>query len=536
MKNKLTLSALVFTAMGLMVLNGCGPVRPHENSEGHISKGEIKVDNDIPAPVAKTVLLPAPRTRPRLETYTVIVNDVPVKELLFSMARDAKLNLDIHEDIAGNVTLNAIDQTLPQILERLVKQVDVRYELEDGNLRIRADLPYIRTYKVDYVNMSRESKGEVRVATTLGSTGQGSVGSDGGSAGGSGDNSSLTEVVNKSDNKFWETLAGNISSLIARVSEKNDKNQVIVNKETGLIAVNATYKQHVVVQGFLDQVLTSAKRQVLIEATIAEIKLSERYQSGVDWSLLASDPTDGISLVSEVTGANLASSPFTSLTIADKLSGDQLGITLRALEEFGDVKVLSSPKVMAINNQSALLKVVDNYVYFEMNIETTSTQVTSNTTLETEIRTVPVGFVMSVTPYINEHDMVTLNIRPTISRVIDKVEDPNPAFKNAGIVSEIPVIQVREIESVLQVGSGDTAIIGGLMQDTVNDQARGVPYLSKIPVLGALFRYEDDISTKSELVIFIRPVVIKEASLTSDLAEYQRYMPPENAKKEDKHN
>ena len=542
MKTKITQKALISLAIGALMLNGCGPVRPHENSEGHINNSVVKVDDNIPAPVEKTVLLPEPKARPKLETYTVIVNDVPVKELLFSMARDAKLNLDIHDDIEGNVTLNAIDQTLPQILERLVKQADIRYELEDDNLRIRADTPYIRTYKVDYVNMARESKGEVRVATTLGSTGQGAVGSGSGSGASSGssgssggDNSSLTAVVNTSDNKFWETLKGNIELLIKKTGDTDIKDKVIVNKETGIIAVNATHKQHEIIQGFVDQVLTNAKRQVLIEATIAEIKLSDRYQSGVDWTRLASDPADGITLLTDVTGANLASAPFTSLTVANTSSGgDQLGVTLKALEEFGDVQVLSSPKVMAINNQSALLKVVDNFVYFEMNIETTSTQATTNTTLETEIRTVPVGFVMSVTPYINEHDMVTLNIRPTISRIIDKVEDPNPAFKNAGIVSEVPVIQVREIESVLQVGSGDTAIIGGLMQDTVNDLSRGVPFLSKIPLLGALFRYEDDESIKSELVIFIKPVVIREASLTGDLAEYQRFLPAANVKKEDK--
>jgi general secretion pathway protein D len=532
------------------MLSACGLTRSLEESAGHINKGSIDKSGEIPAAISKITLLPEPETRPKLETYTVVVSDVPVKDLLFSMARDANLNIDIYNNIKGNVSLNAIDQTLPQILERLTKQVDIRYELDDGTLKVSADTPYIRIYKIDYVNMSRESKGVVRVATTLGSTGQGSIGrQSAGSGGGSGgssrasqNNSSATEIRNKSANTFWVTLTKNIEKFlkeeptIIEQIESGDKKQritteidisdsVIVNQETGLIAVRAKQKQHKDISQFIDNVLINARRQVLIKATIAEIKLSDRYQSGVDWSLVASDPSSGVSFASDFRGANLGQSPFSSLTITDVVGGDQLSITLRALEQFGDVKILSSPKVMAINNQPAILKVVDNFVYFEMDVNTSTNQTSTTTTFETQIKTVPVGFVMSVTPYINENDVVTLNIRPTISRIIDTVADPNPEFKRANVISEVPVIQVREIESVLQINSGDTAIIGGLMQDTKNDIARGVPLLSDIPFIGGLFSYVDDRREKSELIVFIKPVVIKRVSLSGDLFEYQKFLP-----------
>ena len=539
---------ILITTHLLFVLLACGLTKPPEESEGHITKKMIGNNGEIPETVSKTVLLPEPELTPKLETYTVIVSDVPVKDLLFSMARDANINIDIHSDIEGRVTLNAIDQTLPQILQRLVNQVDIRYELEDGTLKVSADTPYMRTYKIDYVNMARETRGVVRVATTLGSTGQGNIGetsSGGGSSKGSSgeNNSSSTEVINVSSNDFWKTLTENIKKFIKESpaankgdsnTDKNntassggdDKNNVIVNKETGLIAARATSKQHKSISEFIDNVLVNAKRQVLIEATIAEIKLSDRYQAGVDWSLVAEDPTSGVSFATDLREANLGQSPFSSLTVADTIGGDELSITLRALEQFGDVKVLSSPKVMAINNQPAVLKVVDNFVYFEMDVQSSSTDNTVVTTFETEIKTVPVGFVMSVTPYINENEVVTLNIRPTISRIIDRIADPNPEFKRVNVVSEVPVIQVREIESVLQINSGDTAIIGGLMQDTKNDTTKGVPILSDIPFIGGLFSYEDDLREKSELIVFIRPVVVKHASLTGDLSEYQKFLPP----------
>lgn len=530
-------SNLLIAALAIM-LASCGPTRPPEPSEGHLDKVDNTV-SDIPAAVSQTTLLPVPEVRPELETYTVVVSGVSTKDLLFSMARDAQINLDIHDDIEGTVTLNAIDQTLEQILERIAQQADIRYSIEENTLRVRADKPYLETYKVDYVNITRESKGVVRVATSIGSTGQGNIGDDTGSSGSSDseNNSSLTEVNLKSDNKFWETLTHNIVEILTGADDENsatpteskegaaDNDDVIVNRETGIIMIRATYKEHQKIQTFIDQVLTNSKRQVMVEATIAEIKLADRYQAGIDWSLIASDASSGVNILTDFRGSNLATSPFSSVTLNDTISGDQVSLTLRALEQFGDVQVLSSPKVMAINNQPAILKVVDNIVYFEMDVDTSISDSQSLTTFETEIKTVPVGFVMSVTPYINEHDVVTLNIRPTISRVIDSVEDPNPAFKNADVVSQVPVIQVREIESILTINSGDTAVIGGLMQDTVNDKSQGVPFLSSIPFIGALFRYEDDYREKSELVIFIRPIVINHASLTGDLSDYQKFLP-----------
>lgn len=520
--------SIVFTCMWIA---GCGPTRPPEKSQGHLNMSDIASTENIPLPVTQTTILPEPKVRPKLETYTVIVSEVPARELLFSIARDAKINLDIHNDITGNVTLNAIDQTLPQILDRISKQVNIRYEIEDANLRVRFDTPFLRSYTIEYVNMARETVGEIRVASTLESTGKADIGgssSSGGSQGkSSGDNSSSTGVKNKSVNAFWETLELNIRQIISKDIAKTGANveNVIVNKETGIVIVRATQKEHTIIQQFVDEVLGNAKRQVLIEATIAEIRLSDRYQAGVDWSLIASDPTDGISFSSNFRDGNLSSSPVSTLTVNDIVSGDALTVTLSALEQFGDVQVLSSPKVMAINNQPAVLKVVDNLVYFETDVETTSNNNVTVSFVETTIKTVPVGFIMSVTPYISSDDVVTLNIRPTISRVINSVNDPNPAFEDAGVVSAVPVIQVREIESILQINTGDTAIIGGLMQDSINDTSSGVPFLSSIPIIGGLFSYTDKSREKSELVIFIKPVVINHASVATELSEYQKYFP-----------
>ena len=528
------------------ILTSCGMTRPPEMSAGHISEGK-EVKGDIPSIAQNPVTLPLPNKRKSLETYTVIVSDVPLKSLLFSIARDAGINLDLHDDIKGRVSINAIEQTLPQILERLSEQANIRYEIKENYLLVREDKPFFRTYKVDYVNMERKSSSTVRVATTLGSTGSNDIGSSSASSsGGSGsgssqDNSSMTEIKNESLNSFWKTLEGNIIKLIAddkndgknsNKSNENSNKNVVINKEGGVVVVKATAKQHKKLQAFIDQVVNNAKRQVLIEATIAEIKLSDRYQSGVDWSALSGDPKSGVSFSTDLRGANIGTTPFTALSLTDLAGENQLSVTLRALEKFGDVKVLSSPKVMAINNQPAILKVVDNFVYFELNVNSSVNTNVAVTTFDTQIKAVPVGFVMSVIPYINENGVVTLNIRPTISRIIDTVDDPNPEFAKANVSSKVPVIQVREIESILQVNSGDTAIIGGLMQDTVNENTTGVPILSSLPLIGNLFSYRDDAHEKSELIIFIRPVVVTQASLKNDLHVYKQYLPKNISSKE----
>ncbi|UCB55397.1 MAG: pilus (MSHA type) biogenesis protein MshL [Thiotrichales bacterium] len=524
-------SSLMF---GLLAVAGCGASNPPQVSDGHLLPDEPSKET-IPEPVSRVAVLPKPEPRPDLETYTVVVHDVPIRELLFSMARDAKLNLDIENDIEGNVTMNAIDQTLPKILDRIAQQTSIRYQLVEDTLRVQADTPYLKTYSVGYLNMARLSSGSVEVSSEISSTGMGygeggQSGGGSGGKGGQGGNDSNSKVRNSSNNQFWRSLTVNISNIVGETvkagkgDDVDTSDRIIVNRESGMIAVKATSKQHELVQGFIDRVLDSVQRQVLIEATIAEVRLSDRYQAGIDWSLVTSDPNTATT--QDLLGGNLGSTPFFSFNIAETVSGNPLNITLKALETFGDVKVLSSPKVMAINNQSALLKVVDNEVYFTTNVEAVPGSVNQNSTvaIDTDVNTVPVGLVMAVTPFIDENEVVTLNVRPTISRIIDFVADPNPALAEAGVTSEIPVIQVREIESVLKIENGDTAVIGGLMQDVIDKSSTGVPILSSIPLVGALFRYQDDQYVKSELVIFIRPVVTKDASLTGDFKEYRKYL------------
>jgi len=517
----------LITYVVVLLLTACQSTPSQQTNEAAGQSGPAALANksDIPKPVRKATALPVPTPEVKESLHTVVVNDVPLRDLLFSLARDADLNLDLDGNTDGRVTLNAINQPLALILDRIAENNDLRYYIRDGILRIQKDLPFIRNYQIDYLNITRNSVASVSVSTQISATGKGAGSDEAG--GGQGDNNSSTLVKNISEQNFWESLESNIVTILGAPADMQGAHpDIMVNRGAGIIGVRANSRKQKEVQALIDHIQTSSQRQVLIEATIAEVKLSDSYQAGIDWTKLSQEVGDSWAINQTLTDLALLDRPTFNFTVSrDDSNGDTMQGTLSALQTFGDVSVMSSPKIMAMNNQTALLKVVDNLVYFTVDVNIDEGDDTSGRlyTYESEIHTVPVGFVMGVTPFVSETGEVTLNVRPTISRVIGQQRDPNPALAEANVVSEVPVIQVREVESILKVNSGDVAVIGGLMQDEIANNSRGVPGLSKLPVLGPLFRYQDDNKTKTELVIFIKPVVVRHASLEKDFKGYQPF-------------
>jgi len=198
------------------------------------------------------------------------------------------------------------------------------------------------------------------------------------------------------------------------------------------------------------------------------------------------------------------------------------------LDEFGNVRIMSSPQLMVLNNQTATLKVVENIVYFEINVEPGAVSLAAvvDPAIETTAVTLPVGIVMAVTPQISSSGMISLNIRPTISRVTEFVNDPNPEIANAGQVNPVPQIEIREMESMLRLVDGQIGVLGGLMQDISADGVDGLPGVSNVPGIGAAFKTTTKEYQKTELVIFIQPTIIQNPSLDGDLSRYRQYLNP----------
>ena len=569
---RISLTGVVF------VLGACAHA-PIPQSDTHLRAEEPAPSGTVPAPVQISTILPKPKPTQRPETYSVVVNGVKAQELLFALARDAKLNIDVHPGITGTVTLNAIEQTLPQLLSRISRQVDMRWELDGPNLIVMPDSPYLHTYRIDYVNMERLALGTVGVSSQIG-TAAGGAGGGGAAGGAGGGNSSSTTVRNTSENKFWATLEKNIKDILHETDKVlptggapqpaalqvtlgapgtapapaapnvnfREAAAVMINAEASLVIVRATSRQHEKIQEFLDQVMANVKRQVLIEATIAEVQLNNQYQQGIDWSVLR---TRGLTSVfgnqissgnvstvpifpPGVTGqppANLPSAPgFPNLLTLAVSRGTNIAGVLQLLESFGTVRVLSSPKLSVLNNQTALLRVVDNIVYFNVSVTIAPGNLNSNSVTATNTTpvTVPVGFVMNVTPQISDNDTILLNVKPTTTRLVKFVPDPNPDLARAGVQNLVPQLRMREMESLIKVNSGQIAVLGGLIEDSVNDVEDTIPIINTIPFIGSLFSSRNRNNAKTELIVFLRPIVVKDPSIDGDFRAFRDMLPGEN--------
>lgn len=572
-----------------LILGACGTL-PVAKVDGHL-KTETPTtppsarSANAPQPVRQVPLPPPPQARVEEVKYSVTVKDVPVQDLLFAISRDTKVNIDVHGGIEGRVTLNAIDQTLKQILTRVGKQVDMRFDVDGSNIVVMPDSPYLKLYRVDYVNMNRDSTGSIGVQTQV--VGPAGVGGAAAGGAGGGQNSSTVKLENSSKNRFWESLEKNIRDMLretdkllpegssetvvrgasqgattaatraqATGSARTAANRattvtgpgetqtqsesvsqtltfreaasVIMNPETGTIAVRATSRQHERVGEFIEQIAGSARRQVLIEATVVEVLLSDNYQGGVDWSALGIDKL-GYTIRQNLTGPRLGESPFFSVEYNNPRAavGGSISSVTKLLNTYGKTRVLSSPKIMTLNNQTAVMKVVENKVYFTVQSTVTPGQQgqAALVVYTSTPNVVPEGFVMNVTPQISDRDMVNLNVRPSVTRITGFARDPNPDLARANVTNQIPEIQTREFESMLRLVSGQTAMMGGLMQDSFANNRDGLPVLSRIPVVGDAVSFRNDTGRKSEFVVFLRATVIRDASVETDMADYKRFLP-----------
>jgi general secretion pathway protein D len=297
---------------------------------------------------------------------------------------------------------------------------------------------------------------------------------------------------------------------------------VMTNQETGVISVRGTSRQHQKVQEFISKVTTNARRQVMIEVTVVEVTLADGYEQGINWTKLG----QGFSLGKAATLLSSPSSQIKAFGLTYKNNSRDLTVELSLLEMYGATKVLSSPKLSVLNNQTATLKVSTDVVYFYVKGDTTAVgnNAAAIATYTTTPQTVSVGFFMSITPQISDTGTVTLNVRPSLSSIEKMVPDPNPALKG-GLENNVPQIRTREMESMMRLEAGEIGVLGGLMEDTLANQVGRVPGVGAIPFIGELFNTRKNAVQKTELVIFIRPTVINDPSVNGDFSGLRNNLP-----------
>jgi MSHA biogenesis protein MshL len=307
-----------------------------------------------------------------------------------------------------------------------------------------------------------------------------------------------------------------------------------VNKQAGMVTAFANDRAHKELEAYLAKVKRTVTSQVLIEAKILEVSLNDQFSAGIDWqAVIGSEglarftgPVSGGTLVNPT---NIVSNrPIIDLSSVSGATnsnffaaylGNDIQALVNAIQGFGTVKALASPRMTVLNNQSAVMNVATNRVFFEIDINRTeATTTTAGTTeIDSEIRNVPEGVLMNVIPSIDlDTRSVSLSLRPTITRIVAERQDPAVSFVAPEIASLIPELNVQEIDSVIKVNSGQAIVLGGLLQDRVETLTEGVPVVSEVPVFGNLFKKKGDSIQKTELVILLKATIVENGNTVHD--------------------
>jgi MSHA biogenesis protein MshL len=471
---------------------------------------------------------------PRLTSLTAVNQDVAV--VVRELARNFGLQYQIDPEVRGLVNTTLRNRTLPEALAVIMPQ-GVSYQIENGVLKVGPTRLATRILSLDYVALSRVGTASTVIQRRLGVTGGGGIGNSnagavasaafgGGGAGGNGGGADVIFAMSVAD--VWEEIRVAVEALLfdaAAVDPRTsgspstggtnigsagrpfsrvtaDGRRLIINPIAGTITVTAMPSQLEQIETFIRAFESSIQRQVLIEAKIVEVNLDRSFQFGIDWNAMAKAGTASLGVRATPPGTQR-----TAGNVEFTLAGGpgQISAVLNALSSQGDVRVLSSPRVSALNNQRAVFDVTTGEIVFNV---TTTLFLNANGTTTPQQQVTPqqvnVGIVLDVLPQIGADNSVTMNIRPVVTSV-----SRTATFTTAdGAVFQAPVIDTRESDTMARLRAGETIIIGGLMQTRREKIRSGVPGLRSIPLLGRLFTTYTDVERKAELVIFLTPTII----------------------------
>lgn len=452
------------------------------------------------------------------QKISVSINDtLPLKQAFLTMSEQTKVDLQLDPDIKTSLVFSAYNQRLIDIIHDICELAGLRYSIINNSIRIEQDTPYPANYNAQFLNMARSSKAQVSIATDVFSAAKEGYSNL--------DNGSNSTVSAKSENNFWEEVTGNLETIL---NDGNDSSFTI-HKQGGIISVRATSRQHKLIEQYLENLKQAISTQVLIEAKVIEVNLKDEFKAGINWQKL----TGGITRLDmplgtiAQQGAHITPGAAQHQMLSFGIQQHDFSSILKAIQQFGTCQTLSSPRLTVLNNQQAILKIAQNQVYFRLkydkeyniNIERESINVSS------DIQTVPIGLVMAVQPSIDyETGDIILSLRPTISRLNHSVSDPavSIALANSkdGTINNthslIPVVEVREIDSILRITSGEVAVLGGLMESRNNVESAKVPIAGDLPLLGKLFTAESEINEVVELVILLKATIVQDRETLSN--------------------
>ncbi|CAI2290193.1 pilus (MSHA type) biogenesis protein MshL [Vibrio parahaemolyticus] len=456
--------------------------------------------------------------------FRIQANAVEARSFFASLVKGTEYSVAIHPAVQGNITVNLSDVTLDEVLS--VVQNMYGYDVMKSGKVIQVYPAGMRTVTipVDYLQFKRSGRSLTSIVT--GSVTSAGTSSSGGSSDSSdssdsnnsnnsnnGNDSSTTstggtriETITESD--FWPMLQQAVANLIG--SGKGQS--VVVTPQAGVITVRAFPDDIREVREFLGVSQERMQRQVILEAKILEVTLSDGYQQGINWSNLSASIGNSGSII-----VNRPASALPPLDAIGTLLGGQTNVTisdgnfeavLNFMSTQGDLNVLSSPRITAANNQKSVIKVgTDQYFVTELSSNAGNGE-NSNAVPEVELTPFFSGISLDVTPQIDNKGNVFLHVHPAVIEVTEEVKQLNLGGDFQNIQLPLAKSSIRESDSVIRAKDGDVVVIGGLMKQQNVEQVSKVPFLGDVPALGHLFRNTSNVTQKTELVILLKPTVV----------------------------
>lgn len=552
------LKPIAIVSAALLLLSACDatlPTRDSTSKRGDLTRSNIEstlemaAENVAPAP--KPVLprakpAPAKPTMPEAARFNLNSEDTPAKAFFMALVDQTNHNIVVHPDVTGNISLMLQDVTVHEVLDVVSDVYGYSYRRNAAGFIVLPATLQSRIFQINYLNLQRSGISRTRVSSGQVSESRDSRQNNSGVSGAMGevqlgsssrDNQQISGsgIETSYEADFWSELQDTLEQIIGDA----DGHQVVVNSQTGVIVVRAMPEKLRSIGDYLKTIQDIAQRQVVLEAKIVEVQLSDGFRSGINWIAVSQNrsgdtftfgqqaPPPGLGGdLDNLGGDPVTIQPgnpitgFTTETLGSAFAmafdvGD-FNAFLELLELQGETRVLSSPRVSTLNNQKAVIKAGTDEFFVTDISSNTVTGTSSTTSKDVELTPFFSGIALDVTPQISADGEVTLHIHPTVSEVIDQQK----ILTVSGETDTLPLAfsEIRESDSIVKARSGQIIVIGGLMRNSIKDESFGTPVLSKIPGVGNLFKSKRSVEQKTELVILLKPIVVDSDDVWTQMA------------------
>jgi len=501
---------------------------------------------DMPPVVAETL-------EPR---FDLVVNRASARDVLLSMVADTRYSMLLPNDLSGEITVNLKAVTVPEALSALRQLYGYEYRIEGTRIFIQSQNMQTRIMKVNYLNSVRKGGSDIRVIsgsvadnTSSNSNSNSNSNNSSSNSSSSGSNATsfvMSKISTTEQSDFWSELSAAVGTILGGKEGRS----VVLSPQSGVMVVRALPSELSQIEAFLHASQISLERQVVIEAKIIEVTLSNNFQAGINWAAMGSgkisgtsgsvsagqlNPGASVDKYGTITTTPISGIASQTLANASDALGSMFGLVLKSgnfsavlnlLEEQGKVHVLSSPRVATLNNQKAVLKVgKDDFFVTEISTNATSNSNGTGQTVTPKITFQPFfsGIALDVTPQIDDDNLITLHIHPMVSKVTTVTQTINLGSTIGTFIVPLASSDVSEMDSVVRAEDGQMIALGGLIKQSTNNTDDQVPGLGALPLVGNLFKQKSHEVERRELVILLKPTVIQSsADWADDISNTER--------------